>query len=329
MKGELDYLCVDQFLTHFLATQALGTAFALGLIDRLERGGPPDVPGAHPKMLRTLLGLLRENGVLAGDTLSDGFRRALSFRELLLAKIDFANLAASDLLRGFPALIRQPAEFMQQSDMFRLFAYGRGVDPTPENLRHTAQWMNITTALTRHEAAVALNRHDFGAHRRMLDLGGNSGEFALQACRRHPPLHATIFDLPVVCEIGRRHIAHEPEAPRLNFVAGNALRDPLPADHDLITIKSVLHDWPDAEAAVLLARAREALAPGGTLLVFERCAAPVSAADYAACAHLPFAHCYREPEHSRALIEAAGFHFTSFQIVQLETPFILATATLH
>lgn len=64
--------------------------------------------------------------------------------------------------------------------------------------------MTITTRLTRHEALVCMKYHDFGQYRRMLDVGGNSGEFALQVCRRHPDLRATVLDLPFHLVTGRK-----------------------------------------------------------------------------------------------------------------------------
>ena len=80
--------------------------------------------------------------------------------------------------------------------------------------------MRITTLLTRYEAAVCMDHHDFSQYRRMLDVGGNSGEFVLRICRRYPDISAAVFDLPLVCELGQEHVRGTAEADRISFVKG-------------------------------------------------------------------------------------------------------------
>jgi O-methyltransferase domain len=86
----------------------------------------------------------------------------------------------------------------------------------------------------------------FLATSQMLDIGDNSGEFALQITRDYPTLQATVIDLPVVCEVGRHHVSDQPESERIKFQAANALEDTLPGDQDLVTFKSIFHDRPFA-----------------------------------------------------------------------------------
>jgi 2,7-dihydroxy-5-methyl-1-naphthoate 7-O-methyltransferase len=45
--------------------------------------------------------------------------------------------------------------------------------------------------------------------------------------------------------------------------------DPLPAGADLYLVKSVLSDWPDAEAGAILRRCAEAARPGGRVVVLS------------------------------------------------------------
>ena len=48
---------------------------------------------------------------------------------------------------------------------------------------------------------------------------------------------------------------------------GQSFFDPLPAGADLYLLKSVLSDWPDREASVLLRRCAEAARPGGRVVL--------------------------------------------------------------
>jgi ubiquinone/menaquinone biosynthesis C-methylase UbiE len=188
--------------------------------------------------------------------------------------------------------------------------------------------MKLTSTLTRYEARACAQWFDFGAHRRMLDVGGNSGEFALQACRRHPELSATILDLPLVCEIGLEHMLAQPERARVGFVKADVRRDALPVGYDLITFKSMLHDWPEAEALQFLDRAAAAVEPGGTVLIYERLPIHIdgTAPPFSLLPILLFFRSYRDPETYAARLRERGFTDVVRMEIDLDTPFAVLTA---
>jgi 3-hydroxy-5-methyl-1-naphthoate 3-O-methyltransferase len=45
---------------------------------------------------------------------------------------------------------------------------------------------------------------DLSASTALLDVGGGSGAYDIELCRRYPNLRATVFDLPPVCEIASK-----------------------------------------------------------------------------------------------------------------------------
>lgn len=332
---EFDYLCVDAFLTTLVDARALAAALELGVVDTLsgevERSAAQleATCRADPRGLRLLLDLLRGNGVVevcpGGFRLTPRFRFALAYRDLLEAKLAFARLVLPDFVEGFPVLVRTPAHFVRSSGVFDLFDYSRAEACTPENLEHTRRWIRLTTAWTRYEAGVCMRHHDFSAHRRVLDIGGNSGEFVLRLCRTHPDLQGTVLDLPAVCRIGREHVQGEPEADRITFLEGNALKDDLPEGFDLVSFKSTLHDWPEAEARRLMAKACKSLALGGTLVIFERAQMGASAASrsFAALPFLLFSPWFRSPGFYADCLRDVGFQDIDMQDIALDTPFFL------
>jgi SAM-dependent methyltransferase len=161
----------------------------------------------------------------------------------------------------------------------------------------------------------------------MLDIGGNSGEFALQVCRRHTAMRASVLDLPLVCDIGREHVAGASEAERIDFIRGDALAGPLPGGFDLISFKSMLHDWPEKEASLLVAKASRALEPGGTLLIFERGrAAGLVQTDYCAVPMLLFFRYFRDAEFYERLLSGLGLVDVLTREIRLDVPFCLITA---
>jgi len=336
---ELEYLCVEHFMKTLVDARALASAFELGLIDYwvqnpharlddLKRDIRSDERG-----LGFLLDLLTANDVIEESNgeikLTQSFIRVLKFRDLLEAKLEFTNFVAPDMIDHFTTLIHSPQEFGQDSRTFELFCYGRSLEFSPENFELTKRWVRITTALTKYEAQVCLKRYDFSRHRRMLDIGGNSGEFALRVCRAHPCIEATVFDLPVVCDVGLEHVRSEPEAGRMTFMKGNALADPLPEGFDLITFKSMLHDWPEREAKHLIGRAAQALAPGGKILVFERGPMEIAGTSppYSMIPFLLFFRSFRSPDLYVDQLHAAGFNPVKVTRIDLETPFFLVTGS--
>ncbi len=333
----IGYLCADDFLRDAVGARALASAFELGLVDALlerERGAAAlaERTKLDESGLGLLLGMLEAGNVLAraaGEVkLTASFMQALRYRDLLEAKLDFIGLAAPDFVELFSMLLADPRGFTGNARIFELFSYQRCFDPTPENFANTARWMRLTTALTKYEAPVCLARHDFSRYGRMLDVGGNSGEFALQACRRHAGLRATVHDLPLVCELGMRRLNAEPEAARIDFVkVGVPARD-LPTGHDVVVFKSMLHDWPEQQMREFLARAHRALNPGGTLLIFERSRFEVGKTQvpYSTIPLMLFFRSYRPADGYRDALSAAGFHGIKSEAIELDMPFMLVTA---
>lgn len=335
---ELEYLCVDTFIRTFMDARALATAFEIGLIDFLVRNGAVPYASLGRELridaagLRLLLNLLASNGVVREQdgsiVLTDPFVRALTYRDLMHTKIELGSLATLDLTDSFRDLICNPAHFFRESRSLRLYAYDKCFVDTEENRVQARRWMKITTSLTRYEAEVCMKFHDFSRYGRMLDIGGNSGEFALRLCRRYRPLTATVFDLPVVCAVGREHVGDSPEGGRISFMPGDALLDPLPSGFDLVIFKSMLHDWPDSLARRLIERGCVALRPGGTILIFERSSfsADYRSMPFSMLPFLLFFRSFRFPAFYEECLKGLGFQEIGIQKVALDTPFSLICA---
>jgi demethylspheroidene O-methyltransferase len=118
-------------------------------------------------------------------------------------------------------------------------------------------------------AGQVLQAYPVQRHRRLLDVGGGIGEFACRAAREAPALQVQVFDLPGVVAEAQRHFEREGLAGRCSAVGGDFFRDPLPAGADLVTLLRVVHDHDDARVLHLLRSVRQALVPGGRLLLAE------------------------------------------------------------
>jgi len=109
--------------------------------------------------------------------------------------------------------------------------------------------------------------------RRLLDLGGGPGTYAIQFCLAHPELSAVIFDQPATSPVAEATVARfglsfGPQG-RVGFQPGDYTADGLPGGFDLAWLSQILHGEDPATAAEVVRRAADALAPGGVLLVHE------------------------------------------------------------
>jgi cyclopropane fatty-acyl-phospholipid synthase-like methyltransferase len=102
---------------------------------------------------------------------------------------------------------------------------------------------------------------------KLLDVAGGSGIYAAEYARRTPDLHATLFELPPAIEAAREILRAEGLEDAVEYVPGDYRNDPLPGPVDTVLLSNVLQTESEENAILLLRKAREALKPGGTVLI--------------------------------------------------------------
>jgi demethylspheroidene O-methyltransferase len=129
-----------------------------------------------------------------------------------------------------------------------------------------------TELMSRSQPLVAhdvLDAYPLARHACVLDVGGGDGTFLSAVAAHAPHVRAVLFDLPPVAARARERFLAAGLAARAEVVGGDFRTDPLPRGADLVTFVRVLHDHDDATVRGLLRAAREALPPGGTVLIAE------------------------------------------------------------
>lgn len=114
----------------------------------------------------------------------------------------------------------------------------------------------------------AAGGYDWSGVRHVIDVGGGTGTLLAAVLRAHPGLRATLVDLPETVERGREHLAQQALAGRCTF-AGQSFFDELPSGADVYVLHSILHDWADEQATVILRRCAEAAGDRGRVVVIE------------------------------------------------------------
>lgn len=106
--------------------------------------------------------------------------------------------------------------------------------------------------------------------RQLLDLGGSHGLYAIECCRRHPMLKATIIDLPEALRHTEQIVAEERMTDRVRPVAGDFMRMELPSAQDCVFLFNVIHGLTEEENRALINRAFQTLTPGGKLYILDQ-----------------------------------------------------------
>jgi SAM-dependent methyltransferase len=100
----------------------------------------------------------------------------------------------------------------------------------------------------------------------VVDVGGGTGALLAEILRTRPEIHGTLVDLPRTVARADSILQEASVGDRVRTV-GQSFFDPLPAGADLYLLKSILNDWPDREAKVILSRCAEAARPSGRLVI--------------------------------------------------------------
>ncbi|HXE97099.1 MAG TPA: methyltransferase [Dongiaceae bacterium] len=110
---------------------------------------------------------------------------------------------------------------------------------------------------------------DLQGRRRLLDLGGGPGTYAVHFCQANPRLTATVYDLPTTRRFAEKTIDSFGLSDRITFQEGDFISDDISGGFDVAWLSHILHgEGPDG-CAVTLRRAVAALEPGGMLMVQE------------------------------------------------------------
>jgi len=134
--------------------------------------------------------------------------------------------------------------------------------------------------------APALTRAvDFRSARRLLDVGGGSGVYAIACAEANPALRATVLESAPVNRIARQSIDAAGCSDRIDVTIGDMFADAWPSAHDVHLFSNVLHDWDEPECRKLLGKSAASLPAGGRLLVHDMFldddkAGPLWAAEY-------------------------------------------------
>jgi hypothetical protein len=120
---------------------------------------------------------------------------------------------------------------------------------------------------TNASAQAVTDAFDFSTVRRVVDVGGGDGTLLTSVLRVNASTTGVLFDLPGVIEAAKIAFDRSVLA-RAEFVGGNFFRA-VPGGAEIYTIKSILHDWNDADCEKILVNVRRAMPAASRVLIVE------------------------------------------------------------
>lgn len=146
-----------------------------------------------------------------------------------------------------------------------------GLSTLPEPARKS--WFDFDHFYSDHSFAEALDIVFAFRPKRLLDVGGNTGRWAMQCVQHDPDVQVTIADLPQQIGLMREQTAGQPGAERIDGYAVNLL-DPaagLPADKafDIVWMSQFLDCFSEEQIESILRRTAAILTPESRLCIME------------------------------------------------------------
>jgi hypothetical protein len=287
-----------------ITTRVLGVVAELRVADALA-GGPrsarevAEEVGADPAVLERFLRALSREGVFAET--SAGV---------------FANTEASETLAGGKpwSAFAQLYGGVWHRAAGRLDASGRpvidgGFWAWLAEHPHERVLFDLAMEEGKERRVERLGQVAWSGDETVVDVGGGNGSLLRELVERRPGLRGIVFDLPET-------VRDEAELARsgIEFDGGSFFERVPPAD--VYVLGTVLHNWPDEQAASILRTIRSAAPAGARVLILDMVLDPETAAaevlwfDLLGLA-LFGAHERTEPQW-RALLAAAGFEPVAF-----------------
>lgn len=273
-----DRAALQELLQGAWITQAIYVAARLGIADLLgAEASPVDelarAARADPSSLYRLLRALSTIGIFSEEP---GRRFALTPLAELLRRDHPDSVRNQALHRGMPETYAAWGALCSSVETGRpgfeqVFASAR-FDYFEAHPEAAEIFNGAMDDKTRRAAPAIAASYEFGAMRRLVDVGGGHGRLLGTILRAHPHLEGTLFDLPSVVAGARGVLDALEVTARVDLVGGDFFAEVPRADGYLLF--NILHDWSDEDAGRILRTIARAMAPGARVLVVEMIVSP-------------------------------------------------------
>ena len=262
-----------QMLSGAFVAGAIGCLASLGVPDMVEAGpesaeGLAAHIGAHPGALYRLMRATASVGVLAEGPDGKFSQTPLSAVLRRDARPSLRALAIMGTgewhMRGWARL-----EYSVRTGKTALDeVYGKPLwEHFKESPDDAAVFNAAMTSLSTMDSPAVADAYSFEGIGSVVDIAGGHGLLLATILSRNLNLKGTLLDAPHVIA-GAKDGPLQPFLSRCTLVAGNMFES-VPPGADAYMMKHIIHDWPDEMCVKLLKLCRQAVNPGGRLLVVD------------------------------------------------------------
>ncbi|MEU3098707.1 methyltransferase [Streptomyces sp. NPDC006967] len=274
VRDQSDSYALLHLIQGAVITQAISVAAGLGVADVLADGplSARDIAarvgsdaGATHRVLRALTGhgvfAVRPDGRYENTPLSDKLRED-----------------APDSMRGFALLMNHPMLWEEWGHLSDTVETGEANLPKLRGMGaldffhaepdYARVFFQAFGGLSASETAPILAAYDFSGFTTVVDVIAGRGNLLAGILGQAPDVKGVLYDSEVATVDSPALFEAAGVADRLTIEHGGYLGK-LPAGADAYLFKHIIHDFTEADAVTALRNAREAIAPGGKLLVVE------------------------------------------------------------
>jgi SAM-dependent methyltransferase len=108
------------------------------------------------------------------------------------------------------------------------------------------------------------------AHRKLLDVGGSHGLYAIECCRKASRLTAEIIDLEPVKEFANQVIKESGMSKKVRFRVADFLKDDIDKGQDIILAFNIIHGIKPETNQKLTDKMFDSLKPGGVYVILDQ-----------------------------------------------------------
>jgi ubiquinone/menaquinone biosynthesis C-methylase UbiE len=159
----------------------------------------------------------------------------------------------------------------------------------PVGLKHFGEWETIYEGLSQLYPQVQKSWFEYdhffsdnafplvlplvydGKIKNILDIGGNTGKWAIASLKFSPDIHVTIMDLPGQLQVAKKKIEEEGLLHRVSFLQANILdeKTTIPGGFDAIWMSQFLDCFSEKQIESILKKCYQALDENGRVVIME------------------------------------------------------------
>jgi len=147
--------------------------------------------------------------------------------------------------------------------------YGMKIfDFLEQNQEESSIFNAAMTSGSSNSARQICDAYDFSGLHTLVDVGGGHGMLLSTILKANPGLKGILFDLPSVVEGAHELLDNDGLKDRCQIIGGDFFES-VPAGADAYLFKSIIHDWDNERATIVLKNCKKAMTPKSRVLVVD------------------------------------------------------------